>query len=89
MTRRGAYPGGVSTALDVSPAPAAGNAGGDDVIRHLVCCDDDVAMCGEDLAGVAWDLTCRPELDCALCVLVAAEGMPCPAAGCSLFTGYR
>lgn len=26
---------------------------GEDLI-HLVCCDDDVALCGEDVSGQAW-----------------------------------
>ncbi len=52
-------------------SPAATGTCGD--INHLVCCDDDIAMCGQDVSQELW---CAPgcrHVVCPLCASVAWE----------------
>lgn len=69
-----------NTSLLDRPAPAGSSA---DVL-HLTCCDDDVAMCGEDVSKHEWADDGPP---CPLCKLVQDEGLPCPVTGCARRTG--
>jgi hypothetical protein len=46
---------------------------------HIVCCDDNVAMCGADVTGTPW---VESDDVCPLCELVEDEDLPCPVPGC-------
>lgn len=63
--------------------PAAEDAAAWDAdLTHLFCCDEDISMCGTDLAGVPVVDSGDDERLCPLCELVRAEGAPCPVPGC-------
>jgi len=52
-------------------------------VGHLVCCDDGVAMCGQDVSEEPW---CAPgcrHVICPLCAHVEESGLPCPEPGCA------
>jgi hypothetical protein len=48
-------------------------------VLHIVCCDDDTALCGEDVSGEDW--SDRGEV-CTRCEVEWAAGGPCPVARC-------
>jgi hypothetical protein len=62
----------------------------DDYETHIVCCRDDVALCGEDVSGDPWD---DPEIDeagdCEICVNRYWLKVPCGAPFCRLRTRWR
>ena len=57
--------------------PAAQGTGGS--LLHLVCCDDDLALCGEDVSGEDW---ADKGNVCVPCEIEWALGGPCPVTGC-------
>ena len=65
-----------------APAPAPVVTEADEDVAHLVCCDDDVAICGEDVRGECWVGNDEPE--CAVCRRMALAGASCPVFGCRL-----
>lgn len=56
--------------------------GGSPDLQHITCCDDDLAMCGQDVTGHVWASDEEAERFCPMCFLVEEEGLPCPAPGC-------
>lgn len=48
-------------------------------INHIVCCDDDTALCGADVTGDPWSDE-GPE--CRACVTEWSAGPPCPVVSC-------
>jgi hypothetical protein len=67
----------VTTDILLLDAPA-GSASGED-LRHVVCCDDDVALCGLDVSGDDWS---GEGPVCVPCEIEWKTGPPCPAADC-------
>lgn len=49
-----------------------------DDLFHWVCCDTNVAICGEDVTDAAWSQA-GIEIMCPLCALL--ENDPCPKCG--------
>lgn len=44
-------------------------------MSHIVCCDDDTAICGIDVSDAVW----RPDEEDADCVVcIELEELPCP-----------
>ncbi len=68
----------MSTALDDAPASAAT---GDDDLDHIVCCDDNLTLCGLDAEDMEWG-NGWAEKWCPMCVLAEAEAWGCTAPGC-------
>lgn len=56
----------------------------DDDITHTTCCDDNVAICGEDVSAAEW-VEGRGDKPCPMCELAIAERWLCPAFGCRLW----
>jgi hypothetical protein len=56
-------------------APAVSQQDTDD-LNHIVCCDDDLALCGTDVSAAHWS---EDETDCLVCLDL--ELAPC--SGCS------
>jgi hypothetical protein len=54
------------------PAPAASSTGDD--LCHLVCCDDDRALCGTDVTDSSWTDD-DDETTCVVCHDL--DGLPC------------
>ena len=53
---------------------------------HLWCCDEDTAMCGEDIsAEETMDDVADDEL-CPLCRLIDDSNLPCTIPGCTAAT---
>jgi hypothetical protein len=67
------------TAPLVEAGPRALGLGPD--VHHLLCCDPDVAMCGQDVSGHPFTDGVG-EIPCPLCRTVLAERQPCPVADC-------
>jgi hypothetical protein len=73
--------GGAVTMPDAALLGAVPRTGEDDHGCHYVCCDPDLALCGENVEDAGWCpgdhlptcVTCRAVEDC---------GMPCQVAGC-------
>jgi hypothetical protein len=54
-------------------------------VTHWVCdIHEDLAICGEELAGAEWDQESDPDEppDCPLCVLADEQGIDCAIPGC-------
>src|SRR5215831_9561351 len=68
-----------TSALLAAPSPVTTDG---PELCHVVCCGEDVALCGEDVSEDPW---CDPghEATCPLCRLAVADGLPCPVTGCS------
>lgn len=49
-------------------------------VYHLVCCDPDTALCGEDVSDVEFRARQTGEALCPLCKLAEDVDAPCP--GC-------
>jgi len=62
--------------LAQSLVDAAAKAWDDDLVRY-VCCDENLAMCGQDLTGAAF--TDDEDHDCPLCVMANED--TCPRCG--------
>jgi hypothetical protein len=74
----------MSTATLERPAPDVGLSTD---VDHLVCCDEDVALCGVDVAG---QRVCPEDCGhptCPMCALMSAEDIPCRDPGCSYRDG--
>lgn len=57
---------------------------GDDFdVIHTPCCDEDVAICGEDLTGEPW-VEDDEGIPCPLCETALADDALCPVRGCRL-----
>lgn len=54
---------------------------------HIVCCNDDRAMCGEDVSGHDWVGNDVPE--CEPCATRFDAGLPCGAPLCGLRSWWR
>ena len=51
-------------------------------VHHFTCCDDDVAMCGQDVSA---EPECGPgctNTSCPLCATLLKDGQPCAVPGC-------
>lgn len=69
--------------IDTLPRPTMpGPVGTDEDLIHLWCCDENVALCGVDLAGEVVSESFREDDICPLCRLVDNAGGSCGAAGC-------
>lgn len=53
----------------------------DDDTVHLVCCDPDVALCGDVVSNHGWTAT-DTETDCYLCAVAEANDLPCGDPNC-------
>lgn len=65
------------------PAPKVPDTDDGDDLTHLVCCDEDRALCGADVAGCedVGVVDAAPDV-CAMCELEWNEGLPCgPSCG--------
>ncbi len=63
--------------------PVGVDAVGDNSLIHRCCCDDDVAMCGVDLAGGSEIYAVvQTERLCVPCEVALEQGWPCPVPGC-------
>lgn len=55
----------------LAPEQAAPGQDSDDSLTHAVCpCNDDVALCGADVAGFSW-ATEEEDVDCIVCLDLA------------------
>ncbi|MFF9310137.1 hypothetical protein ACF1BS_04420 [Streptomyces sp. NPDC014748] len=71
-----AHPGDVTT---LAPQLASAEPDSDDSLTHAVCaCNDDVALCGADVAGLSW-ATEEEDVDCVVCLDLAPR--PCARCG--------
>lgn len=52
----------MTTATQLAPTKAAGQA--DDEILHIVCCDENLALCGADATTLTWSCDGLPCLVC-------------------------
>ncbi len=72
-----------------APASGGSNAAkgraGTTAAVHVVCCDANVALCGQALAG--GDRYVTDPASCPLCTIAAALDLPCAAPGCDVGTG--
>jgi hypothetical protein len=74
---------------DLLERPVLPGAGEDDDAMHLFCCDENIAMCGEDLTEdetVDADDVDDDEV-CPLCQLVEDNHLACPVPGCPAADG--
>lgn len=71
------------TATTTRPAPTPATTPSDDRVPHLVCCHDDIAMCGTDVSGENWVDEEDPADNCKLCAYIDDEGLPCPLPDCT------
>jgi hypothetical protein len=53
----------------------------DDNISHIVCCDENTALCGLDVTDYPW-IDLPEQYDCPLCVLAAETDTCCPCPTC-------
>lgn len=60
----------------------ATSTGAPEELNHIVCCDDDTALCGLDVSGDRWVRGGKIPV-CPLCKLAWDEGPPCPPADCA------
>src|SRR6266508_4069832 len=74
----------VTTAETTGTVPPLGRAGTTAAV-HVVCCDANVALCGQALAG--GDRYVTDPASCPLCTIAAALDLPCAAPGCDVGTG--
>lgn len=66
------------TALAPEPTVPGTDHGED--LDHVVCCDDDIALCGADVSGHDWgEGTFDPTQMCVVCREL--YGKPCPRCG--------
>lgn len=49
--------------------------------HHIVCCDDDIAICGQDVSQHAWS-DGKGTAQCQTCRRMERDGEPCPVPGC-------
>ncbi|MEU9208505.1 hypothetical protein AB0D27_11260 [Streptomyces sp. NPDC048415] len=64
------------TTLAPEPTVTAPDSG--DALTHVVCCNDDVALCGTDVAGQEW-VDDDEDPTCVVCRELADA--PCPVCG--------
>jgi hypothetical protein len=69
----------VSTLLEATPAPVT--AGAADDLTHVTCCDDNVAMCGENVSGQRW-VDDSEETTCPICAWAEEADLACTIPGC-------
>lgn len=50
---------------------------------HITCCDNDIALCGEPVATHEWVADWDPGEDCAMCIYVIDQHLPCTVPGCT------
>lgn len=74
LSAHSAYCSGVSTVTESHLIHGAST------VYHLICCDPDVALCGEDVSDVPFRELRANEVLCPLCKLAEDEDYPCP--GC-------
>lgn len=55
---------------------------------HQTCCNDDLALCREDMAGAAFVHDDTP-LDCVRCQILVEYRLPCGAPFCRLRRRWR
>jgi hypothetical protein len=70
----------VSVAIDDRPVTTSAGQDDDD-FDHIICCDDNVAMCGRDVTLDEWSEN-EENPECPLCTYLWDSGLPCPVAGC-------
>jgi len=65
----------------LAPEPTTSGADHDDDLSHAACpCDEDIALCGADVAGVPWaDDDTEPTSLCVVCVDLVVQ--PCQKCG--------
>jgi hypothetical protein len=65
-----------------TPSPVTATSHTDDIdVQHIVCCDLDTALCGEDVSNVDFtDLPC--EYDCPLCLWADEDEPFCSSPTC-------
>jgi hypothetical protein len=68
---------------DLAAVPAPVNAGGLD-LTHVVCCDENRALCGKDVTDTEWT-DGDGEVTCVICDDL--EGAPCGEPDCPLREG--
>lgn len=66
------------TKLDADPARPATDHG--EQLDHVVCCDEDTALCGADVSGHSWGEG-YPDLTLMCVVCLDLEGKGCPRCG--------
>lgn len=77
---------GILTKIDTAIDPAERYAelvrrvSGSPDVYHLVCCDENTALCGEDVTDVQFRARRPDEFLCPLCKLAEDRDEPCP--GC-------
>ena len=51
---------------------------------HLVCCDPDIAICGEPVPDETtdWVADWAEDEDCVMCAYMCDNGLPCSIPGC-------
>jgi hypothetical protein len=72
----------VSVLTGTEPGAVAQPSGGEPDLQHVICCDDDLAMCGKDVTGEIWASDEEASEFCPLCFLAEEQGLPCPVPGC-------
>jgi hypothetical protein len=68
------------TLTSTRPSPADGTTD-DDTISHIVCCDENTALCGLDVTHYPW-LDVPERYDCPLCVLIDDTETFCASPNC-------
>lgn len=72
-----------TAAIDTTTLPSPNSTDSDDDgVEHLVCCDDDIALCGLYVPTEQYPWHPDEETTCPLCRWAEDEGLPCTIAGC-------
>lgn len=75
-------PGEIHDEHALFEAAADAGTGGGDTVQHFVCCDDNVALCGQDVTEAGWAPAGDGGTLCPLCMTAIDAGLACPDPRC-------
>lgn len=67
--------------MSTTTLPKPTGTGSLDDLHHIVCCDQDTAMCGLDVSDHPWEPTAPNP--CLWCAHIDEARLPCTVAGCT------